>query len=151
MDHDQCLHVLNKIGSFERRAKYEFALQNTEHRLEERGIFTCNNLIIIHTYANEQIKEKHVAQKPFIYQSNFETIYMYIWFYYVCARSLLTFTLCSTFAVDWSRLEHKSVHVKLMSVYVARARQVMARISNGFDSSCEFYTLYILEQLSKTC
>lgn len=48
-----------------------------------------------------------------------------------------------------SRLEHKSVHVK--SLYVTRARQVMARISNGFDSPCEFYTLYILEQLSKTC
>lgn len=47
-----------------------------------------------------------------------------------------------------SRLEHNSVHVKLMSLYVTRARQVMARISNGFDSSCEFYSL---EHLSKTC
>lgn len=47
-----------------------------------------------------------------------------------------------------SRLEHNSVHVKLMSLYVTRARQVMARISNGFDSSCEFYSL---EQLSNTC
>lgn len=34
-----------------------FALQNTEHGLVERGVFTYNTHIIEQTYTNENIKE----------------------------------------------------------------------------------------------